>query len=515
MGDGSSELKKFWHLYLGWWWLLVLGVISFVAAAYLVNIWLPPIYKASATIIVEPQQQPGTTSQVDILTSESLADNYAQLIKMRPTLEKVLTQIAPNLPAGYGIGRLSRNINTRVVISKTGGRTNLIKITAFDKDRDVAATIANVTATTFIDSLQERQLSELFRFQEVLSEYGIRQNTQIVANQAAMLDIISIVEPAVPSFTPSNKTFTTLVVSLGMGFALGLLIPGIGIAWKEYMDDRIKSPDDLKRLTGSGPLAVIPRYRGRTGPTVISAGNNRRFGPFSESYKLLLTNLQLTSGGKPEAKTVLVTSPGISEGKSSTAANLAISAAKQGKAVILVDCDLRSPSLHRVFDLPDHEGLTGVLTEDITLEAALTPTGVEGLQVITSGPALPDPGVALSSPEMYSLLQELKKRADLVILDSPSLIAVTDSLLLASLADDVLLVVRAAWTSGESLNRATDILKQIDAHVVGIVLNQVKGDAQAEGYHRHYMKLRENGRVRRWPLGFHSLPNHRTVAPKK
>ena len=102
MGDGSSELKKFWHLYLGWWWLLVLGVISSVAAAYGGGIWLPPVFKSSATIIVEPQQQPGTTSQSDVMTSESLADNYAQLIKMRPTLQKVLTQIAPVLPENYG-----------------------------------------------------------------------------------------------------------------------------------------------------------------------------------------------------------------------------------------------------------------------------------------------------------------------------------------------------------------------------------------------------------------------------
>ena len=147
-----------------------------------------------------------------------------------------------------------------------------------------------------------------------------------------------------------------------------------------------------------------------------------------------------------------------------------------------------------------------MLTEGVTVEAALTPVGVEGLQVITSGPALPDPGVALSSPEMYALVQELKTRADLVILDSPSLIAVTDSLILASLADDVLLVVRAAWTSDESLKQARDIFDQADVHVLGIVLNRVKGDAQAAGFHRHYMKLHKNGRGARWPLRFPSLP---------
>lgn len=121
MGDGSSELKKFWHLYLGWWWLLVLGVMSFVAAAYSVGFWLPPEYKSSATIIVEPQQQPGTTSQSDVITSESLADNYAQLIKLRPTLQKVLKQISPILPDDYRLGKLSRSLQARVVVSKTGG----------------------------------------------------------------------------------------------------------------------------------------------------------------------------------------------------------------------------------------------------------------------------------------------------------------------------------------------------------------------------------------------------------
>ena len=492
MEDGSSEVKMYLRLFLGWWWFFVLGVVGAAAATFTVIYVTTPIYESTAQIVVERFRKAGAPETIDARESMLLATSYADLVKMRPILEEV----ASRLPVSYTAYQLSENIKVDN-ISKTLQPTTIIKITASDPDPVIAATIANTTAITFTESLLDRQLSQLVKFQETLARYGIEQGTETVANQAASLGALSVISPAVPSALPANKSWLKTLVYLSVAVLIGFLIPGLVVVLGEYLDERIKSPDTLKNVTGKALLASIPRYRGRYGSPIDSDEHDVRYWSFAESFNLLLTNLEFASSGKPNAGTLLITSAGISEGKSSTAANLAISAARHGRSVILVDCDLRDPSLHRFFDLGDQKGLTQLITGGTTLKDTLASPSIEGLHVIASGPMLADPGVALSSPAMNSLVQELKKRVDLVIFDGPPVIAVTDPLLLAPLVDSVLLVVQENRTTGAAVRQAMDLLGQVDANVVGVVLNKVKADETARAYSRYYRKYVKNSRANR------------------
>ena len=183
-------------------------------------------------------------------------------------------------------------------------------------------------------------------------------------------------------------------------------------------------------------------------------------------------------------KVLLVTSPGVGEGKTTTVVNLAISTAREGKSVVVVDLDLRHPSLHRIFDIEGHKGLTHLPTGEASLEEVLVSTAVEGLSVVPSGPIPSDPGAILRSPEVDLLIQDLKKRADLVILDSPPVLAVTDAVVLSSKADGALLVVGSFKANRLAVRHAAESLRQTDLPLVGTVINKVYPPREYS-YYRH------------------------------
>ncbi len=199
----------------------------------------------------------------------------------------------------------------------------------------------------------------------------------------------------------------------------------------------------------------------------------------AEAYRSLRTNLEFSSLDHP-LRTLLVTSAAPDEGKSTTLANLGVISAQAGKRVILVDCDLRRPALHEAFGLGNNVGVTtAVLSSEAPLP--LQATGVPNLQVMTSGPLPPNPSEVLGSARMNTLLQQLTADADLVLLDAPPVIAVTDAVLLATKVDGVLLVIRAGQTKREHAERARDLLAKVNARLVGAVLNNAALDASAYG----------------------------------
>lgn len=199
----------------------------------------------------------------------------------------------------------------------------------------------------------------------------------------------------------------------------------------------------------------------------------------AEAYRSLRTNLEFSSLDHP-LRTLLVTSAAPDEGKSTTLANLGVISAQAGKRVVLVDCDLRRPALHEAFGLSNNVGVTtAVLSGEAPLP--LQATGVPNLQVMTSGPLPPNPSEVLGSARMNTVLQQLTADADLVLLDAPPVIAVTDAVLLATKVDGVLLVIRAGQTKREHAERARDLLAKVNARLVGAVLNNAALDASAYG----------------------------------
>jgi protein-tyrosine kinase len=205
--------------------------------------------------------------------------------------------------------------------------------------------------------------------------------------------------------------------------------------------------------------------------------------PVSEAYRTLRTNLDFASLDQTLG-TLLVTSAGVGEGKSTTLANLAIVSAQTGRRVVLVDADLRRPTMHHVFGLDNSQGLTTVMMDEAILaHPPLQDSGVEGLSVLTSGPLPPNPADLIGSRRMQELITALTKQADQVFFDTPPVVAVTDAAVLAGKVDGVLLVITAGKTRREYARTAVQRLQQVNARLVGIVLTNVQMGGGFEGYY--------------------------------
>ena len=203
--------------------------------------------------------------------------------------------------------------------------------------------------------------------------------------------------------------------------------------------------------------------------------------PVAEAYRALRTSILFSSLDSP-VRSLLVTSTAAEEGKSTTLANLGVTFAQAGHEVILVDSDLRRPSLHRLFDLPNEYGLTTALLSE-TAGPVLQPTPVERLRVLTSGPLPPNPAELLSSRRCARLIAELRDRAEFVFFDCPPIVAVTDAAILARQVDGVVLVVSAGRTRWEHAARARQLLERVQARVLGVVLTNVTVDASLYQYY--------------------------------
>ncbi|MEJ2747273.1 MAG: CpsD/CapB family tyrosine-protein kinase [Anaerolineae bacterium] len=203
--------------------------------------------------------------------------------------------------------------------------------------------------------------------------------------------------------------------------------------------------------------------------------------PISEAYRSLRTNLSFYSLDNP-LRSLVVTSPAKAEGKSTTIANLAVTMAQSGRKTILVDCDLRRPSLHTLFDLRNEPGLTDVILDD---EAALPlqETGVENLWLLASGPKPPNPADLLGSKKIDQLLAKLNEMADIVLFDAPPVIAVTDAAVLGAKVDGVLLVVSAGQTRRDHAERAKELLEKAKVRIIGATLTNAPKDSSLGDYY--------------------------------
>jgi protein-tyrosine kinase len=195
--------------------------------------------------------------------------------------------------------------------------------------------------------------------------------------------------------------------------------------------------------------------------------------PISEQYRTIRTNIQFSTVDR-QIRSMLVTSAGPGEGKSTTSANLAVVFAQQGKKVLFIDADLRKPTVHYTFRLDNHVGLTNVLTKQVSLEKAVQSTEQENLDVLTSGPIPPNPAELLGSRSMEELLEQAFTQYDLVLFDTPPVLAVTDAQILANLCDGIVLVVSSGKTEIEAAQKAKEALANAKGKVLGVVLNNKK-----------------------------------------
>lgn len=193
--------------------------------------------------------------------------------------------------------------------------------------------------------------------------------------------------------------------------------------------------------------------------------------PVSEQYRTIRTNIQFASSADNQLKTLVVTSSGPSEGKSTTSANLAVVFAKSGHNVLLVDADMRKPTVHKTFMMNNSVGLSTVLTTDKNIDEAVQSSSVENLTVLTSGTKAPNPSELLGSIKMKKVMTELRNKYDIIIFDMPPVVTVTDAQIMASKSDGTLLVVREGSTRKDALQKAKELLTMVKAHLLGVVYN--------------------------------------------
>lgn len=192
----------------------------------------------------------------------------------------------------------------------------------------------------------------------------------------------------------------------------------------------------------------------------------------AEAFRTLRTNIQFSSLDK-ELKTIVVTSAQPSEGKSTVMVNLAITFAQSGKKIILIDCDLRKPTVHKKLQISNSEGLTNVLTQSKTLDECIKETEVENFYVMTCGPIPPNPAELVGSNRMKNLLKDLKASFDIILIDAPPVLAVTDAQILSTLADGVIFVAAYAQSEKYAIVKAKELIDKVGSKLLGVVLNKV------------------------------------------
>jgi len=322
-------------------------------------------------------------------------------------------------------------------------------------------------------------------FQIKLQQLDAQQN--LAGNAAA------VIAPAVPPTTPVRPTPRR---DLLLGLLVGLML-GVGAAFLlEHLDDSIKTKEDVEAavpaLSVVGVLPVVAGWKNKEEPMVVALTDPTS--PAAEAYRTLRTSVQFM-GLDRSLRILQVTSAVASEGKTTTLANLAVVLSQAGMRVLIVGCDLRRPRIHGFFGLSNEVGFTSVILGQVPLASAVQRVpGLSRLNLLASGPLPPNPSELLSSVRTVDLFAQLRANSDIVLVDSPPVLPVTDAAVLATRVDGTLLVAAAKFTVTKNLVRTAELLSQIDANVLGVALNRASGAGGYDSRYRYYTAAPEDTR---------------------
>lgn len=327
----------------------------------------------------------------------------------------------------------------------------------------------------------QREVDRLRNTSNTLTQKGTE--TQIAKSiDLGDTSVMVLSEASIPSHpVKPNKQMNTAIAML-----LGLMLFTLLAFLLEYLDNTLKTPEDITRELDMPVLGIIPKMTKKNTPEdfdgIITSSNPKS--PIAEAYRTLRTNIGFDSVDK-KYRSILITSTSPQDGKSTTAANLAVAMAQAGSRVIVVDCDLRKPVMHKTFHKDNSRGLTNYLTQDLSLEQTVQ-TAMENLDILTSGPIPPNPSEMLSSDKLRSLWTELLDNYEFVLIDSPPVLAVADASILASQAEAVIAVVKAGATRNDAGKMAREQLLTAGARIIGVVINEIKSDSQDYQYYYYY-----------------------------
>lgn len=525
------ELREYWKVVRKHLWILVLTTVVGAGAAFFFSYTAPSRYRATATLELDPTA--GTlgdpsTAYSYVFYARQVAEQAAQGFSLRLGSPEFVNEVMDRL----GLGEMGGSIEIRQVEG-----TQFLRISSESEDPALAQALANTAAQVLIEQETSRQqtrirealddleaeinsreqgidetrqqLALLGPRDETSSEYVRQEQSRLESSLrrdetrlVVLLDSAESFRRALTQradylsvYTPAQLPRAAVGVSVPqrtlLGAATGLMI-GLGIAFLlEYLDDTIRTPEDVKRTLPVGVLGALPRLQRFDVESEALVVVEDALQPVSEAFRSLRTSIQFAGVDGP-LRTLLVTSPLPTDGKTFTAANLAAVIAQGGQRVILVDADLRRPMQHRLFGFPRDPGLTSeMLSSPVSADdvkpgggrqgsraagerwSVLRKTDVDGLHVLTSGERAHNPAELLASQRFEVLVSWLKSEADVVVFDSPPVLAVTDASLLAASVDGTILVLDAGETRRAAAVRAVERLTDVGANVLGVVINRL------------------------------------------
>jgi capsular exopolysaccharide synthesis family protein len=439
--------------------------------------------------------QPNISS--NLFTKDKETELRDELKDLEIQLQNILTQCAPDHPTAKALKNRIETVQSRLDSQIDEFAKNYVEflqieydaakqkeaelLTSYDQYKNDAQSL-NVKATEY--TILETKLDQSKRFCEILDNRIKELN---VSEEAGALNI-SILEAARPAEQPTSpKKAATLAVSLILG-----LICGTGFASvKDKLDWRLRSTEEISTILAVPVLGVVPSMPSAKGKKDVT-GNGQKVqleprSSIAEAYRTIRTAV-FFGVPKGQARTILITSPSPSDGKTTMVSNLAITMAQAGQKTLIVDADFRKPMQHNIFGFANEveKGLSSILSGQITLDNAIRNCPTDGLFLLTSGPEIPNPSELLNSEAFSNLLKELTHRYDRIIIDSPPITSVADSQILAALCDITILVIRAEKTTRKTAEHAREALAGIGARVLGAVVNDVSPRHSRYGYYSHY-----------------------------
>jgi succinoglycan biosynthesis transport protein ExoP len=445
------DLRDYVRLVRKRWKIISLCILLALGGAVALTELSPKSYSAQAQLFVSPRAtaedlnsalqgssytQQRVKSYADIIDTPYVTDLVIHKLKLKITNEQLAHKISASNPLD----------------------TLLLNISVTDHDPQLAASIANEVAGQFTQVVKTLETPD---------------------NSTSALVKATVVKQAE---TPSIPVSPRPKINLALGLLVGLAL-GIGAAvLRESLDTTIKGADDLATITTSPLLGIIPEdSEAKTSPLISAEQGNLR----AEAYRQVRTNLQFIDVER-SVKSVVITSAIPDEGKSTTACNLAIAFARTGARVLLVEADLRRPKTADYLGIEGAVGLTNVLLGQVAVGDVLQAWGTLPLKVLPSGPIPPNPSELLGSTPMAELVHLLGAHADIVILDAPPLLPVTDAAILSTVCDGALIVARHGHTRRDQLGAATESITKVGGRVLGVLLNRVPRRGAGKGYGYDY-----------------------------
>lgn len=440
------SLRDLFFILRKWIGLVTALFVIAIAVAGVVSYYiLKPEYQTFTTLMVGKPKDYQTENKIeysDLMLNQKLVSTYGEIVKSRVVTDNVIENLGLDLSYNDFRNKVSVNLVKD---------TEIIKIQVTDYDPILAATIANETAVVFIDSVKSIMNVE---------------NVQVID------------EAQVPEFPIKPRPMLNMAIAGVLGLMSGVFL----VFLLESLDNTLKNPNDVERHLELPVLGAIPLVKNERNK-LITLSNPKS--PVSEAFRTLRTNIQFSSIDK-EIKTIIVTSSSPTEGKSTIAVNLAITIAQSDKKVILIDCDLRKPRIHKLFGLNNLEGFTSVLMGEKRFSDVIYKyEGLENFNVVSSGPIPPNPAELLGSKKMKEFLDSIKEEYDIIILDTPPVGLVTDSAVLSTIVDSLILVSAVGQTDIEMVKRAKMLLDKVSANIIGVVLNKIPIEGRSY-YKYHY-----------------------------